>query len=55
VEAFLAGRIRFGDISSVIAEVLETHEPTAVSGTADVMEADRRARVHAGKVVARLC
>lgn len=55
VEAFLAGRIRFGEIARVIARVMDAHETAAVSSLDDVMHADERARTHAGEVVKSLC
>jgi 1-deoxy-D-xylulose-5-phosphate reductoisomerase len=55
VEAFLEGRIGFGDIHRVIRDVLETHVATEVNDLADVLNADREARVAAGKIVGGLC
>lgn len=44
VEMFLAGRIRFTSIFSVISEVLEMHTPGRIASIEDVIEADRWAR-----------
>jgi 1-deoxy-D-xylulose-5-phosphate reductoisomerase len=55
VGAFLAGRIRFGEIARVIGEVMDAHESAAVSCLEDVIYADERARNHAEKVVESLC
>ncbi len=55
VEAFLAGRIDFGCIASVIGEVLDSHESLPLLVMGDVMDADARARDRARKVVQRLC
>ena len=55
VEAFLQGRIRFGDIAAVLEEVLAHHSSVSVERVEDVMDADRTARVRAERVVRRLC
>lgn len=55
VEAFLQGRINFGQISVVIEEVLNGHDKRSVSDFRCVMEADTVARAMAGRVVDGLC
>ncbi len=53
--AFLAGKISFGDIAAVIEEVLTGHEALEVSDFQTVMEADRNSRIHAERIVRKLC
>lgn len=55
VQAFLDGRISFGDISRVIGRVMEEHAAFTVSSLGDVMEADAAARAAAERMVAGLC
>jgi 1-deoxy-D-xylulose-5-phosphate reductoisomerase len=47
VAAFLDRRIRFTDISSIIAETLERLPGTAVTSIDDVLVADQQARTFA--------
>jgi len=51
VAAFLHGRISWGEIAQVVAETLGAFDRAKVSEVADVIEADRRARLHAEQVV----
>jgi 1-deoxy-D-xylulose-5-phosphate reductoisomerase len=44
VHLFLAGRIAFGDIHSIVATVLDKHEPFANGDLESVLEADTWAR-----------
>jgi 1-deoxy-D-xylulose-5-phosphate reductoisomerase len=44
VEAFLAGRIGFTDITRLVAEALEIHRPGSGTDLEEIMEADRRTR-----------
>jgi len=44
VELFLAGRIRFLDISRLIAAVMEKQEVASDSDLGHIFEADRQAR-----------
>jgi len=53
VAAFLDGRVGWGAIADVVAETLEACEQTPVTGPADVIEADRRARERAEGAVRR--
>jgi 1-deoxy-D-xylulose-5-phosphate reductoisomerase len=55
VQAFLDGRISFGDISRVIGRVMEAHAVFTVSSFGDVMEADAAARAAAERTVLGLC
>jgi len=55
VEAFLRGRLRFGDIHRVIADVLESTVRREVYSYGDVLEGDAAAREAAGRVVRGLC
>lgn len=48
VQAFLAGRIPFGEIAGVVAAVLEDLEPGEASTLEDILEVDRWARSRAG-------
>lgn len=56
VAAFLARRLRFTDIHTVNAAVLDqlAGRGAAVLSMDDVLELDRRARRHAGKIIERL-
>ncbi len=55
VAAFLASRISFGDIATVIEEVLTGHEALEIVDFQTVMEADRDSRIQAERIVIRLC
>ncbi|MEN8208120.1 MAG: 1-deoxy-D-xylulose-5-phosphate reductoisomerase [Candidatus Fermentibacteria bacterium] len=55
VAAFLAGKINFGDIASVIEEVLAGHEALEVNDFETVMEADRESRTQAERIVKKIC
>ena len=46
VHLFLAGRIGFTDIHSVVADVLDKHEPTPGTTVDEILEADAWARRH---------
>jgi 1-deoxy-D-xylulose-5-phosphate reductoisomerase len=48
VEAFLAGRIPFPSIATVVSRVLHKHVPRVPESVADVMDADAWARAEAG-------
>lgn len=54
VAAFLAGRIGFLDISLIVERCLHLYDGSAPAHVADVMETDRSARDHAGKIVESL-
>nr|AEQ66843.1 1-deoxy-D-xylulose-5-phosphate reductoisomerase B [Streptomyces lavendulae] len=51
VAAFIAGRIRFTDITEIIARALDDLAPTPVTTLADVLAADARARQTARAVI----
>lgn len=51
VTAFLAGRISWAAIAEVVADTLESFDHAAVCEAADVIEADRRARLYAERAV----
>jgi 1-deoxy-D-xylulose-5-phosphate reductoisomerase len=53
VAAFLDGRVGWGAIADVVAETVDACEQFPVSGAADVVEADRRARQRAEQAVRR--
>ena len=53
VEAFLAERIRFSDIPSLIEAVLSQHDNTPVPELARVLEVDQEARVIARNILAK--
>jgi len=55
VEAFLQRRISFGDISTVIEEVLSRHTATEVYDYESVMEVDMESRIEAERILDRLC
>ncbi len=55
VAAFLAGKIRFGNITAVIEEVLAGHKACEISDLETVMKADRESRFEAERIVRRLC
>ena len=52
VEAFLAGRIAYLDIRSVVERTLEWGAGRSGSGIEEVMECDKAARAHARELVA---
>jgi 1-deoxy-D-xylulose-5-phosphate reductoisomerase len=52
VEAFLAGSIRFGDISQLVSDAMDELPARPVSSLAEVMAADREAREWARERVA---
>ncbi len=54
VEAFCSGRIGFLDIERVVDYTLNQHTPTALTALAEIIEADRLARVEAERVIARI-
>ncbi len=54
VEAFLAGKIGFSEIPTLIEETMNAHHPYPVENLEMVMEADRWAREKAGRMLARL-
>ena len=54
VHAFLDGRLRFLEISDVIAQTLELLDSEAITSFESLYEADRRARELAGAAVSRL-
>ena len=51
VEAFMAGRIAFGEISEVVQRTITGHRLQARPSLVDLIEADRRARVAAGRII----
>lgn len=51
VGAFLNGRIGFTDITGVVGSALERHNPISRPELAEIMEADRRAREEAQKLI----
>ena len=51
VDAFLTGRIRFGDIAAVIAGTLDTEGSGTAEDLATVFEAERSARATAAEIV----
>ena len=51
VAAFLAGRIGFLDIASIVAKVLDRYDPAAPAGIDDVLAVDADARRMAGLVM----
>jgi 1-deoxy-D-xylulose-5-phosphate reductoisomerase len=53
VAAFLDGRVGWGAIAEVVADTIDACEQTPVSGSAEVIEADRRARERAEQAVRR--
>ena len=52
VEAFLAGRVLWSQIPSIIEETLQHHDGAGAHVVDDILEADRAARTAAEKVVA---
>lgn len=54
VEAFCSGRIGFLDIERVVDYTLNQHTPTALGALAEIMEADRLARLEAEKAIERI-
>ncbi len=55
VQAFLEGRILFGNIAEIIDEVLTLHQSYSVGSLEDVLEADLNARAVASGIVSKLC
>ncbi len=53
VGAFLEGRLSWGGIAEVVADVLEHHVPTRLSSVQDVLAADAEARSYARHAVER--
>jgi 1-deoxy-D-xylulose 5-phosphate reductoisomerase len=53
VEAFLAERIRFSDIPSLIEAVLSRHDNAPVPELARVLEVDQEARIIARNILAK--
>lgn len=51
VEAFLAGRLRWIDISAVVSDTLTSHDGAPAGSVGDVIDADTRAREVARRVV----
>jgi len=51
VQAFLAGRAGFLDIPAIIATSLDRHAGDPASSLADLVEADRRARETARRLL----
>ena len=54
VEAFLARRLRFSQISELIERVLENSTPVPVRSVEDVLTCDQQARTYAGHVLGLL-
>jgi 1-deoxy-D-xylulose-5-phosphate reductoisomerase len=50
VEAFLAGRIRFGRIAEIVAEALGRHTPARADTLESILDADRQAREEARRL-----
>jgi len=55
VNAFLDGKIRFGDIAAVIEQVLEKHIAVEIIDFNTVLEADSEAKIAAERIVKTLC
>jgi 1-deoxy-D-xylulose-5-phosphate reductoisomerase len=53
VEAFIAGRIRFPDISAIVEETIERHPIERADSIETIMAADAWARDAAANLVAR--
>lgn len=53
VQAFLDVAIPFPAITEIVAEVVTRHQPTAISTIENAIDADRKAREHAQKLVAK--
>jgi 1-deoxy-D-xylulose-5-phosphate reductoisomerase len=53
VDAFLDGKIRFGEIHPILREVVEAHQPSCGDSLEAVLEADRWARRATGDIIAR--
>jgi 1-deoxy-D-xylulose-5-phosphate reductoisomerase len=53
VDAFLEGKIRFGDIHPILKEVVEAHRPSRGDSLQAVVEADAWARRETGNIIAR--
>jgi 1-deoxy-D-xylulose-5-phosphate reductoisomerase len=54
VEAFCSGRIGFLDIERVVDYTLNQHTPTALTALAEILEADRLARIEAEAAIAAI-
>jgi len=54
VAEFLAGRIRFVDIATIVASVLESHSPIDPQSVEDIAIADSEARIRASEISAKL-
>ncbi len=54
VEAFIGGRIRFGDIAEIIAATLDAVPRDEASSIGDVLAAEERAKAEADDVIARI-
>jgi 1-deoxy-D-xylulose-5-phosphate reductoisomerase len=55
VAAFIAGRVLFGDICSIVEMTISQHRVQASPSLDDLLEADRCARVAAETYIARAC
>lgn len=53
VEAFLSGRIGFGALTAVVADVMDRHRPSEPAGLDDVFAVDREARAAAAQSIAQ--
>ena len=51
VEAFIEGKIRFGDISSLVAQVLEFHEVKPADSIEEILKADQWGRDTAAQLI----
>jgi len=54
IAEFLAGRIRFVDIATIVASVLESHSPIDPQSVEDIAIADSEARIRASEISAKL-
>ncbi len=54
VAAFLAGRIGFLEIATIVEDVLSGYDATTPRGIEDILEADRKARDAAGRILERV-
>jgi 1-deoxy-D-xylulose-5-phosphate reductoisomerase len=54
VAAFLAGRIGFLEIATIVEDTLSDYDPPAPHGIGDVLEIDRAARAHAAAIMERV-
>jgi 1-deoxy-D-xylulose-5-phosphate reductoisomerase len=55
VAAFIAGRILFGDICSIVELTISQHRIQSSPSLDDLLEADRSARAAAETFIARAC